>query len=132
MSSKFAINGLCHAFEANAPAAAATLEHVAADRRSLRETVERLTRDLPAIVLGPDEFLPDGLMNGLRDLPGVIQNPTDKHLSIASCGVTSAFAGVASSGSLCVALGQPLAGAASLLMPLHIVILEVARIVARP
>jgi L-lactate dehydrogenase complex protein LldG len=132
MNSRTAISDLCRTFETNAIAAAAIVEHVGTDGRFLRETVQRITHDLAAIVLGPDEFLPAALMHDLRDLPGVIQNPTDTQLSTASCGVTSAFAGVASSGSVCVALGQPLAGAASLLMPLHIVILEVAHIVPRP
>lgn len=132
MNSKMAVSELCLTFEANAIAAAATVERVATDERSLQEAVQHITRDLPAIVLGPNEFLPAGLMNDLCNLPCVMQNPTDKQLSTASCGVTSAFAGVASSGSVCVALGQPLAGAASLLMPLHIVLLDVARIVARP
>jgi L-lactate dehydrogenase complex protein LldG len=132
MNSKMAIGDLCLTFETNAIAAAAIVEHVGPDKRALREAVQRITQDLPAIVLGPEEFLPAGVMDDLRDLPGVIQNPTDKQLSTASCGITSAFAGVASSGSVCVALGQPLAGAASLLMPLHIVLLEAARIVARP
>jgi L-lactate dehydrogenase complex protein LldG len=119
-------------FEANATEAAAVLERVASNSSSLRAAVERATNGASSIILGPDEFLSNGLMAALQDLPGVIPHASDQQLSTADAGVTTAFAGVASSGSVCVALGAPLAAAASLLMPLHIVLLDSARIVARP
>jgi L-lactate dehydrogenase complex protein LldG len=118
-------------FEANAIAAAAVVEQVAGVE-CLRQTVERIAAQSSSIVLGPDEFLPDGAMAELRGLGKVIADPTDEQLSRAHVGITAAFAGVASSGSVCIALGQPLACAASLLMPLHIVLLDASRIMARP
>lgn len=132
MNSEPAISELCQLFEANAIAAAAIVERVFATPRGVREAVERLTHGSATIVLGPDEFQPDGIVRSLRDIPGTIAQPTDVQLSTADVGITSAFAGVASSGSVCVAMGQPLATAASLLMPLHIVLLEASRIVSRP
>jgi L-lactate dehydrogenase complex protein LldG len=71
-------------------------------------------------------------MEALQDLPGVILEPSDEQLSTADVGVSAAFAGVASSGSVSIAMGPPLAAAASLLMPLHIVLLAPDRIVSRP
>jgi L-lactate utilization protein LutC len=119
-------------FEENAAGAAATVQRVASPATNLRQAVERAVNDAKTIVLGPDEFLPSSLMSALHDLPGVLSQPTDQQLSTAAAGITAAFAGVASSGSVCIAIGSPLASAASLLMPLHIVLLDAARIVERP
>jgi L-lactate dehydrogenase complex protein LldG len=119
-------------FEENAAGAAATVQRVACSASNLRDAVERVVDGAATIVLGPDEFLPSIVMSTLRDLPGVISKPTDQMLSTANAGITAAFAGVASSGSVCIAIGSPLASAASLLMPLHIVLLDATRIVERP
>jgi len=69
---------------------------------------------------------------GARGLAGVILKPDDEQLATAAVGVTEAFAGIASTGSVCVSLGRPLVGATSLLMPLNIVLLASERIVERP
>lgn len=119
-------------FEENAKDTAATVERVAASPSAIRAAVQRAVGGSATIVLGPSEFLPTDLMEGLRDLPGVIPQPSDEQLSTANAGVSVAFAGVASSGSVCIAMGAPLASAASLLMPLHIVLLAPDRIVPRP
>jgi L-lactate dehydrogenase complex protein LldG len=62
----------------------------------------------------------------------VILRPDDEQLAAAEVGVTEAFAGVASTGSVCIAMGRPLVAATSLLMPLNIVLLASERIVGRP
>jgi L-lactate dehydrogenase complex protein LldG len=85
-----------------------------------------------SIVLGPQDFMSNDTMDVLRELPGVIPQPSDEQLSTADVGVSAAFAGVASSGSVCIAMGAPLSATASLLMPLHIVLLSPDRIVSRP
>jgi len=85
-----------------------------------------------SIVVATGEWLPPEILSVARDLPNVIASPSDEQLARADVGITEAFAGVASSGSICVALGTPLTAAASLLMPLHIVLLAAKRIVARP
>jgi L-lactate dehydrogenase complex protein LldG len=123
---------LLASFEAHAKEAAALVERVGAAPDSVRAAVQRATDGSPKIILGPAEFLPTEIMGSLRDLPGVIQQPTDEQVSTADVGVSEAFAGVASSGSVCIATGAPLAAAASLLMPLHIVLLFADRIVSRP
>jgi L-lactate dehydrogenase complex protein LldG len=76
--------------------------------------------------------LPAEVFAGLRDLPGAITEPTDEQLATADVGVTEAFAGIASTGSVCITMGPPLTAAASLLMPLHIAVLAAERIVERP
>jgi len=119
-------------FEANAKEAAADVLRVGISPERVRLAVQQAAAGARSIVLGVGEFLPVGVLEKLREIPGVIPEPTDKQLATAQVGVSSAFAGVASTGSVCVAMGPPLAAAASLLMPLHIVILAANRIVERP
>ena len=123
---------LLASFEANAKESAATVERVDASPDSIRAAVLQAVGSSSKIVLGPREFLPDDIMSALRDLPGVIPQPSDEQLSTADVGVSAAFASIASSGSVCIAMGAPLAAAASLLMPLNIVLLSPDRIVTRP
>jgi L-lactate dehydrogenase complex protein LldG len=119
-------------FEANAKEAAADVLRVGNSLERVRLAVQQAAAGARSIVLGANEFLPGSIFDSLRKIPAVIPEPTDEQLSTAQVGVSSAFAGVASSGSVCIAMGPPLAAAASLLMPLHIVILAASRIVERP
>jgi L-lactate dehydrogenase complex protein LldG len=123
---------LIASFEVNAIEAAAQVQRVRVCPDALREAVGRLVSGASSIALGAGEFIPDGLMQALRDLPGALELPTDEQLSKSDVGISGAFAGVASAGSVCVAMGPPLAALTSLLMPLHIVLLPATRIVARP
>jgi L-lactate dehydrogenase complex protein LldG len=127
-----AMSELLDSFEANAKESAAQVERVNPSSGAVRAAVLRALGSSTSIVLGPQEFLPDDTLGELRDLPGIISQPSDEQLSTADAGVSAAFAGVASSGSVCIAMGAPLATAASLLMPLHIVLLSPDRIVSRP
>jgi L-lactate dehydrogenase complex protein LldG len=119
-------------FEANAREAAAIVERCNHAVGPVRQALERITQKAGRIVIGAPEFVDPRLTGALRELPDVILKPADEQLSTADAGITGAFAGVASSGSVCVALGPALTAAASLLMPLHIVLLPAERIVARP
>lgn len=126
------MSDLVASFESNATEAAANVLRLGISPGQVRSAVQQAAQDATSIVIGPGEFLPGHVLEELREIPGVLLEPTDEQLSKAQVGVSGAFAGVASSGSVCIALGPPLAGATSLLMPLHIVLLPVNRIVARP
>jgi L-lactate dehydrogenase complex protein LldG len=119
-------------FETNAREAVAVVERCKRAAGSVREALERITLNMRRIVVGAAEFVDPQLVDVLQELPGVLLKPADEQLAAADAGITGAFAGVASSGSVCVALGPPLTAAASLLMSLHIVLLPAERIVARP
>jgi len=119
-------------FEQNAIAAAAVVWRCERSPLAVRQAVERAAGDGRGIVLSDAEFLPPPLFAGLRGLAGVIPRPEDEQLATADVGVSEAFAGVASTGSVCIAMGRPLAAVTSLLMPLHIALLAVERIVERP
>lgn len=119
-------------FLENAVAAAATAERCARSAAAVHRAVEHAAPNAPSVIIGSTEFLPAELFAGLRDLPGAIFRPSDEQLAIAQLGITEAFAGVASTGSVCIAMGPALNAAASLLMPLHIAVLAAERIVERP
>ena len=123
---------LIDTFEANALEAAAEVRRTRATPDAIREEIQHAANGARSIALGTGEFLPAGLMESLHALPGVLSSPTDEQLSNADVGICGAFAGVASAGSVCVAMGPPLVALTSLLMPLHIVMLSTHRIVARP
>jgi L-lactate dehydrogenase complex protein LldG len=123
---------LVDAFETNALAAAAVVERIPRSAQAVSAALHEATSGARSIVVGPHEILPEHLLSAARGLPGVIANPSDEQLATSDAGITEAFAGVASSGSVCVALGPPLSATASLLMPLHIVLLAADRIVERP
>jgi len=123
---------LIEAFEANARRAAASVSRIAGTPAAVRAAVRSVLDDSMTVVLGPGEFLASEVTDALRELPGLVHEPSDEALSAADAGITSAFAGIASSGSVCIAMGPPLAAAASLLMPLHIALLSASRIVERP
>jgi len=119
-------------FEGNATEAGANVVRVGSSPGEISSLVQHAARGSASIVLGPGEFLSLRVFEELREVPGALLEPSDEQLSKAEVGLSGAFAGVASSGSVCIALGPPLAGASSLLMPLHIVLLPVDRIVGRP
>lgn len=119
-------------FEENAKEAAATVWRCERSPLAVRVSVERAAEGAKGIVLSEAEFLAPQILAGVRGLAGVILKPDDDQLATAGVGVTEAFAGIASTGSVCIAMGRPLAAATSLLMPLNIVLLPIERIVERP
>jgi hypothetical protein len=74
---------LIASFEVNAIEAAAQVQRVRVCPDALREAVGRLVSGASSIALGAGEFIPDGLMQALRDLPGALELPTDEQLSKA-------------------------------------------------
>jgi L-lactate dehydrogenase complex protein LldG len=110
----------------------ASVERTSTSATVVSAAIDRALAEAPTVVVGGGEFLPHSLLAAVRAMPGINLAPTDDQLAVAAAGITDAFAGIASSGSVCVALGSPYAATASLLMPLHIVLLPVERIVARP
>ena len=119
-------------FVARASEAAAKVERIGRSAADVRAAVASATEDLRSLVVADGDHIPSGVFASLRTLPGVIPKPTDDELATADAGITEAFAGVARTGSICVAMGPLLRSAASLLMPLHVALLPVERIVFRP
>jgi L-lactate dehydrogenase complex protein LldG len=123
---------LADVFAQAAKDAAAVVERVARTPQAVVAAVERASSFARSRVVAGSEFVDPAVIAALRAMPGVIPEPTDDQLSNADAGITEAFAGIARTGTICVALGGGLRAATSLLMPLHIALLQVERIVARP
>lgn len=119
-------------FVKNALGTTAIVETVKTSGAAVFEALQKAVQGARSVVVANGEWVRQEILSAARDLPNVLANPSDEQLARADVGITEAFAGVASSGSVCVALGAPLTAAASLLMPLHIVLLPVERIVERP
>ena len=125
-------SSLLDLFMARATEAAAKVERVRRSGLELRTAVLRATEGAKSLVVAEGELLPADFFTVLRGLPGVLAKPTDDQLASADAGVTEAFAAVARTGSICIAMGPPFCSTASLLMPLHVALLPVERIVFRP
>ncbi len=123
---------LTEAFECAATDVAAVVGHSSREPAVVCAAIGRITNHATNIVVGGGEFIPVSLFEAICAMPGVNLGPTDEQLAVAPAGITDAFAGIASSGSVCIVMGAPYAATASLLMPVHIVLLPVERIVARP
>jgi L-lactate dehydrogenase complex protein LldG len=119
-------------FLSRATEAAAKVERIRRTASEIRSAVARATEGSRTLVVAEGEYFPAEIFSVLRSLTGVIAKPSDDQLATADAGVTEAFAGVARTGSICIAMGPPLRAASSLLMPLHVALLPVERIVFRP
>ena len=119
-------------FVTRATEAAAKVERIPRTPADVRAAIARATEGARTLVIASGDFIPADVFLAARSLPGVIPKPTDDQLATADAGVTEAFAGVARTGSICIAMGPPLRAAASLLMPLHVALLPAERIVFRP
>ena len=125
-------SSLIDLFVTRATDAAARVERIPRSPADVRAAIARATEGARTLVIASGEFVPADVFVAARSLPGVIARPSDDQLATADAGVTEAFAGVARTGSICIAMGPPLRAAASLLMPLHVALLPAERIVFRP
>ncbi len=116
----------------NAERSAATVERVRADGESVHSALLRATAGAGNVLLAPPISLPPGLLDGFREESNVIAAPSGEELKTVRTGVTEAFCGVASTGSVCVSLAEGMAGPISMLTRMHIVLLDARTIVPRP
>ena len=123
---------LLEQFERAARGAAASAERVPRTAEALAAAVGRIARDAPRIVLAEPYHLPTALFDACRRLPGVLEGCTKRDFAAAEVGITEAFAGVARTGSVCVAVDEGYTGYASLLVRHHVAVLAAEDIVERP
>jgi len=110
----------------------ATMELVARSPEAVCDAVlARASGKRPILVAAPHYISPD-YFRPLRSEKGVLANPLAADYRSAPVGVTEAFAAVARTGSVCVDIGADIAGYVSLLPRLHIVVVDVDRLVFRP
>ena len=118
-------------FEDVARTAGATVERVARDLTAIAAAVERISQPAARIAVADSHDLPTELLEGCRNLPGAFPGRSKSELAAADIGVTEAFAGVAASGSLCVAVDDGSSGYISLLARTHVAIVAADSLVER-
>ena len=121
---------LLQQFETAAKSAAASVERVSFSAASLELAVKKIAKGRIAIAETLD--LPSDLFSDVRRLPGVVTGRSKQELATCDVGVTEAFAGVARTGSVCVAVDHDYSGAISLLARMHIAVLSADKITERP
>ncbi len=124
---------LLDAFLANARSAAASAEVIPASVDALTDALLRATRDGEGgVLLGPLHLLDPALVAPFAARPEVITAPDNTQLRTTRTGVTEAFCGVASTGSICVAVDSGFTAVIGMLTRAHVAILPVHAIVPRP
>jgi L-lactate dehydrogenase complex protein LldG len=128
-------------FEAAARAAAATVERIprvagasgiAEQSEELARAVLRVAPDARRIAVAPPAELPAELFAACERLPGVFRGRSKSELASADVGITDAFAAIARTGTICVALDPDHTGFISLLARMHIAVVAAEDIVAAP
>jgi L-lactate dehydrogenase complex protein LldG len=119
-------------FEAAAREVAAGVQRVERSPAAIAAAVARLAPAPARIAVAAPLDLPPELFAECRQLPGVFSGRSRHELATADAGVTDAFAAIATTGSVCVAVDEGDAGYVSLLPRTHICVVDSAAIVARP
>jgi len=128
--SSVARQDLVQQFETTAISAAASVERVPFTGGDLAEAVKKIAAARLAVAQTLD--LPSELFDELRKLPGVVTGRSKQELAGCDVGVTEAFAGVARTGSVCVAVDHDYSGVISLLARMHVAVLSAETITQRP
>jgi L-lactate dehydrogenase complex protein LldG len=125
-------------FERAARAAAATVERLprATDlceqSEALARAVLRVAPDARRVAIAPPADLAPELFSSCERLPGVFSGRGKSELAAADVGITDAFAGVARTGSVCIALDPDHTGFISLLARMHVAVVAAEDIVEAP
>ena len=112
--------------------AVATVEVISADAKSLNIALTNATSEFEQVLLTEPEDLDFELFNDFKSNSKVVTKPTIEEIKNINCGVTDAFGGVTSTGSVCVSVSRNLSSPASMLTKKHIVVIDAKTIVPRP
>jgi L-lactate dehydrogenase complex protein LldG len=123
---------LVEQFTNSAKAAVATVEVVDRSPAALRAAILRAAGDADRILYAPPNDLPPALFSEFAADPRVVSDATSEQMVSSTAGVTEAFAGVASTGSVCINVSYERTGMVSLLAPLQIAVVAAETIVPQP
>ena len=123
---------LLEQFTASATSAVATVEVIERSSERLHEAIVKAVGDAPRILFAPPQELPAALFAGFARDPRVRANPTAEELVASAAGITEAFAGVASTGSVCIDVSFERTGMVSLLAPMQVAVVAAETIVPQP
>jgi L-lactate dehydrogenase complex protein LldG len=119
-------------FTKAAESAAATVECIAPTGAAIQQAVVRQLNGATRFAIGDSRDLPAEWLSACRSLPGAMPTFSKTDLAGIEVGVTEAFGGVATTGSVCVSVGDGNSGAVSLVVRRHIALLSARDIVDRP
>ena len=119
-------------FAQAAVTAAATVEVIERSPLTLRDAILREVGGAKCILFAPPQELPIALFSEFLNDARVVANPTPDEMVHSAAGVTEAFAGVASTGSVCIDVSYQRTGMVSLLAPLQIAVVAAETIVPKP
>jgi L-lactate dehydrogenase complex protein LldG len=125
-------SSLIDEFTTAAIQAVATVEVIDRLATALRDAILNAVTGATRILYAPPRELPSGLFADFATDPRVRANAKPDEMINAIAGVTEAFAGVASTGSVCIDVSFELTGMVSLLAPLQVAVVAAETIVPQP
>lgn len=123
---------LIEEFVQSAEAAAARVQVIQSDSEPLNNSLSHLIRNEKSVILGLSDNLDPELFSKFRSDNRVIAEPTKEQLKSTRAGITDAFCGVASTGSVCVSVSRSFAVPVSMLTRSLIVVIDSKAIIPRP
>src|ERR1017187_10390309 len=117
-------SSLLNEFTQAAVKAVATVEVIERSPFALRHAIMRAVGGVARILFAPPQELPITLFSEFLNDARVVANPTPDEMVHSAAGVTEAFAGVASTGSVCIDVSYQRTGMVSLLAPLQIAVVD--------
>lgn len=110
----------------------ASVELIGNNKEALNNALLKATENDEFVLLAEPNDLDKDLFSLFASNKKVITNPEIEKLAQFQTGVTDAFCGVASSGSVCVSVSKNLSSPISMLTRKHIIVLSADTIVQRP
>ncbi|HTV64220.1 MAG TPA: LUD domain-containing protein [Bryocella sp.] len=132
MQSALAQSTLLDEFVTAATQAVATVEIIERSAATLRNAILKAVGDASRILYAPPHELPAELFAAFAADPRVRVNATPEEMVDSPAGVTEAFAGVASTGSVCIDISYGRTGMVSLLAPMQVAVVSAETIVPQP
>ncbi len=122
---------LVNLFTRSAEEVTATVEVISYNAESLNISLQKAAGNENVLLAEPDYINPE-LFLKFKQNKNVVTKPTKEQLTGIKTGITDAFCGIASTGSVCVSITKNLTCPASMLTRKHIVVLNADTIVPRP
>lgn len=119
-------------FVKSAENAAATVEVIPSESDSLNSSLLKLTEEDECVLMALSNDFSQELFSEFRSNDKVVIKPTKEQLKTIKVGITDAFCGIASTGSVCISVSRNLSVPVSMLTRRHIVVVDSKTIVPRP
>lgn len=113
-----------------ANSSSAIVTNLLAEKDKFEDVLLNILKDETEILLSIDNSLYENLFEGLSLKKKFILNPTNEQLTTLKTGITDAFCGIASTGSICISTKCSIANYISMLCRKHIVILKHENIIS--